>query len=258
MIGHEPTALYGIDHARTLAIVLPQVMQARREAKREKLLQYAARVWLSPRAATTNASTRPLPARRSFSKVSASRRACRLYELGSDAVEAVVKAPTEHGMVKLGEQRAITPEISRAIRSRLLSAGRWRAASGPPECSPVQCLRKTFHDPTAPASASANLKAGRPLAGRMLADMGAEVTVIARPQQGAVAAQLRRQRRQTLRRGSRPWPLDLKQDAACRGPGPGGAGRRADRRQTPRRHGAPGLGSGRLRQGQPAHRLRPP
>ncbi len=43
MIGHELTALYGIDHARTLAIVLPQVMQARREAKREKLLQYAAR-----------------------------------------------------------------------------------------------------------------------------------------------------------------------------------------------------------------------
>lgn len=45
MIGHELTALYNIDHARTLAIVLPANMQVRRDEKREKLLQYAERVW---------------------------------------------------------------------------------------------------------------------------------------------------------------------------------------------------------------------
>ncbi len=45
MIGHELTALHGIDHARTLAIVLPASLQVRRESKREKLLQYAERVW---------------------------------------------------------------------------------------------------------------------------------------------------------------------------------------------------------------------
>ena len=45
LIGHELTALYGIDHARTLAIVLPANLQVRRQEKREKLLQYAARVW---------------------------------------------------------------------------------------------------------------------------------------------------------------------------------------------------------------------
>ena len=44
-IGHELTALHGIDHARTLAIVLPSLMQVQRAVKREKLLQYAARVW---------------------------------------------------------------------------------------------------------------------------------------------------------------------------------------------------------------------
>lgn len=44
-IGHELTALYGIDHARTLAVVLPSLLQQQREGKREKLLQYAARVW---------------------------------------------------------------------------------------------------------------------------------------------------------------------------------------------------------------------
>ena len=45
IIGHELTALYGIDHARTLAVVTPSLMTVLREDKREKLLQYADRVW---------------------------------------------------------------------------------------------------------------------------------------------------------------------------------------------------------------------
>ena len=45
MIGHELTARYDIDHARTLAVILPSLLRERREAKRAKLLQYAERVW---------------------------------------------------------------------------------------------------------------------------------------------------------------------------------------------------------------------
>jgi NADP-dependent alcohol dehydrogenase len=45
VIGHEITALYGIDHARTLAAVLPALMDVQREVKREKILQYGERVW---------------------------------------------------------------------------------------------------------------------------------------------------------------------------------------------------------------------
>jgi len=45
MIGHEITALHGLDHAQTLAITFPGTLAVRRGAKREKLLQYAARVW---------------------------------------------------------------------------------------------------------------------------------------------------------------------------------------------------------------------
>lgn len=45
MIGHELTAYHGIDHARTLAIVLPGVMHIKREQKKEKLLQLGKRVW---------------------------------------------------------------------------------------------------------------------------------------------------------------------------------------------------------------------
>ena len=45
MIGHELTAFHGIDHARTLAIVLPGIMQIRREQKRKKILQFGERIW---------------------------------------------------------------------------------------------------------------------------------------------------------------------------------------------------------------------
>ena len=45
MIGHELTALYGVDHGQSLAIVMPGVMHHQRKRKRAKLLQYAARVW---------------------------------------------------------------------------------------------------------------------------------------------------------------------------------------------------------------------
>jgi NADP-dependent alcohol dehydrogenase len=45
MIGHELTAIFGIDHARTLAIIAPSVYRYKFENKKEKLAQYAERIW---------------------------------------------------------------------------------------------------------------------------------------------------------------------------------------------------------------------
>ncbi len=45
MIGHELTALYGIDHALSLAVVFPAVLRHQRVKKERKLLQYADRIW---------------------------------------------------------------------------------------------------------------------------------------------------------------------------------------------------------------------
>ncbi|WP_321375225.1 iron-containing alcohol dehydrogenase [uncultured Draconibacterium sp.] len=45
IIGHELTAFHGIDHGRTLAIVLPGVMHIKRENKKDKILQYGERIW---------------------------------------------------------------------------------------------------------------------------------------------------------------------------------------------------------------------
>jgi NADP-dependent alcohol dehydrogenase len=45
MIGHELTAMHGLDHAQTLAIVLPGVMHIQRKQKEAKILQYGERIW---------------------------------------------------------------------------------------------------------------------------------------------------------------------------------------------------------------------
>ena len=44
-IGHEITAEFGLDHAQTLAVVLPAVLRHQKEPKRSKLLQYGERIW---------------------------------------------------------------------------------------------------------------------------------------------------------------------------------------------------------------------
>ena len=44
-IGHELTAFFGLDHAQTLTIVLPNLLWVQRDSKRQKLIQYAKRVW---------------------------------------------------------------------------------------------------------------------------------------------------------------------------------------------------------------------
>ena len=45
MIGHELTALYGIDHARTLAIIGPNLYRVMFETKKGKLAQYGKRIF---------------------------------------------------------------------------------------------------------------------------------------------------------------------------------------------------------------------
>lgn len=44
-IGHELTAIYGLDHAQTLAVVMPALWRRRKAQKAAKLLQYGERIW---------------------------------------------------------------------------------------------------------------------------------------------------------------------------------------------------------------------
>jgi NADP-dependent alcohol dehydrogenase len=115
MIGHELTALYGIDHARTLAIVLPSLMHSQRAAKREKLLQYAERVWHVSGGTEDERIDAAITHTRAFFESVGIPTRLSAYGLGREAVDAVVAQLTAHGMLKLGEHRSITPEVSRAI-----------------------------------------------------------------------------------------------------------------------------------------------
>ncbi len=45
MIGHELTVIHGLDHARTLAIVMPSLLRFQKKHKQGKLAQYGRRVW---------------------------------------------------------------------------------------------------------------------------------------------------------------------------------------------------------------------
>ena len=115
MIGHELTAKYDIDHARTLAIVLPAMLQIRRQAKQGKLLQYAERVWgihsgsEEERIDTAIASTREY-----FESLGLPTRLA-AYGIGAEGIEAIIAQLEEHRMVALGERREIDLAVSRTV-----------------------------------------------------------------------------------------------------------------------------------------------
>jgi NADP-dependent alcohol dehydrogenase len=114
MLGHELTAMHGLDHAQTLAIVLPALWNEKRDTKRAKLLQYAERVWNITEVPTTSASMPPSPQR---AVLRADGRADRLSDYGLDgsSIPALLAKLEEHGMTKLGENQDITLDVSRRI-----------------------------------------------------------------------------------------------------------------------------------------------
>lgn len=115
MIGHEITALYGLDHAQTLAVVLPNLLDVRRDVKRAKLLQYADRVW-GLRAGDEDARIdQAIAHTRAFFEALGVRTRLADYGIGAEAVEPIVAQLEAHRMVKLGEDRAVDLALSRRV-----------------------------------------------------------------------------------------------------------------------------------------------
>ncbi|WP_130471158.1 iron-containing alcohol dehydrogenase [Candidatus Magnetaquicoccus inordinatus] len=102
LIGHELTALYGLDHGQSLAVVLPGVWQFNIENKREKLSQYARRVWqLSAPSASDLAATAIDKTEQFFRSLGVKTRLSE-YGIGAEAPRAVAKRLQERQMF-LGE-----------------------------------------------------------------------------------------------------------------------------------------------------------
>ena len=120
MVGHELTALYGLDHAQTLAILLPGMMKVRAEQKHQKLLQYAERVW----GITSGSDAERIDA--AIEKTSAFFEQMQVptrlagYGLTHECIPAVLEQLQAHGLTALGEQADVTPDLARkALEARL-------------------------------------------------------------------------------------------------------------------------------------------
>ncbi|MBL0611047.1 alcohol dehydrogenase [Aeromonas jandaei] len=103
MLGHELTALHGLDHAQTLAAVLPALLQAKRKQKHAKLLQYAERVWGLRSGSEAERIDDAIAATRDFFERMGVKTRLRDYGLKDLGIDTLIGKLGEHGMSRLGE-----------------------------------------------------------------------------------------------------------------------------------------------------------
>jgi NADP-dependent alcohol dehydrogenase len=115
MIGHELTALHGIDHAQTLAIVLPNTLTIRRDRKRQKLLQYADRVWGLVDGTEELRIDKSIAKTREFFEAVGVRTHLSDYGVGLDVIPLITDRFEKRGFVALGEHQDVTPKVVEQI-----------------------------------------------------------------------------------------------------------------------------------------------
>lgn len=118
MIGHELTALHGLDHGVTLAIVYPGMMSVMSSQKHSKLVQYAERVWGATGSDQEKIDTAIAKTEEFFRSLGIK---TRLSEHGIErsTIDEIVKRFTDRGW-KLGETAEVTPEKVEMILSKVL------------------------------------------------------------------------------------------------------------------------------------------
>jgi len=110
MMGHELTALFGIDHARTLAIIAPSHYRYNLDSKKEKLAQYAERIWnVKSGTLEEKAKAGIDKTEKFFHSLGIKTRLSEYTEDYSGTAEMVSKRFTERGWLGLGENHNVTP-----------------------------------------------------------------------------------------------------------------------------------------------------
>ncbi|MFI8417163.1 alcohol dehydrogenase [Serratia sp. NPDC078593] len=115
MLGHELTAMHGLDHAQTLAIVLPALLVEKKAQKREKLLQYAERVWGLREGSEEQRIDGAIAATREFFEKMGVPTRMADYQLDGNSIPALIEKLQQHGMTALGEHQDITLAVSERI-----------------------------------------------------------------------------------------------------------------------------------------------
>ena len=118
MIGHELTAMFGIDHGQTLAIVYPALLAEMKEQKHAKLLQYAERVWDIKKGSDEEKIDLAIIKTREFFKSLGIKTHLSEYGIKFEQIADVVAQLEAHGMTALSETGKITIEVSRKILER--------------------------------------------------------------------------------------------------------------------------------------------
>lgn len=119
MIGHELTAYHGIDHARTLAIVLPGMMHIRRKEKQDKILQYGERIWEVSEGTVDERIDQTIAKTIAFFESVGIKTTLPDYEVPAETIGRITSRFEERGM-KIGEKADIGPgEIQLILEGRL-------------------------------------------------------------------------------------------------------------------------------------------
>lgn len=113
MISHEITSLFGIPHARALAIVIEPYLNHCKEKKFQKLLQYSKKVWNIVESDENKVVSLAIEKTIDFFRSLGFKTKLSDYNLTNKDVEKIAKLLVSHRMVKLGENRDITPESLR-------------------------------------------------------------------------------------------------------------------------------------------------
>lgn len=115
MIGHELTALHGVDHGRSLAVVLPAVWKVRREQKGEKLLQYGERIWGITEGSKDERIDQAIARTEEFFHSLGAK--TRLSDLGikEEDFDKVIESLEKHGMTALSEHGDMDARVSRMV-----------------------------------------------------------------------------------------------------------------------------------------------
>jgi len=114
-LGHEMTLVHHIDHARTLAIVLPAMMKVRKQQKWDKLVQYAERVWdIQEGTAEEKIEAAILKTEEFFASLGAPIRFSEV-DLTKEAIPVLVEGLIRHGKVNISERGDLSAEDAAAV-----------------------------------------------------------------------------------------------------------------------------------------------
>ena len=109
-IGHELTALFGIDHARTLAVIAPSHYHYNFESKKEKLAQYGKRVWNIRSGSTEEIAKAAIEKTVGFfHSLGIDTRLGDYTESYEGTAEKIFQRFTDRGWIGLGEHKTLTP-----------------------------------------------------------------------------------------------------------------------------------------------------